>query len=208
MRLTALLLTTFLFLLTHHIVFAEDSPIPATAETQPLTQPENKEQQAATPLPQPAPTESEKKDNVKKVKLHHGKVSTIHNSVSFSVKDDAGKEHVLRLAEINTPYLDKPHGPESLKAIKELIDNKNITYQIVSSDSTNKKVVKAFIDDINVNAWMIKNGHAWMSKKFGHDPELIDLQDKAKAGRIGLWANGKAGFGSKGMKRRTHKHQS
>jgi endonuclease YncB( thermonuclease family) len=208
MRLSFILLTIFSFSSIYNIVIAEDSSVPAT-----IVMSENKdkskvESHATSIIVQPSPTESEKKDDVKKIKLRQGKVSTIHNSVSFTVKDDTGKEHILRLAEINTPYLDKPHGPESLKALKDLIDNKDVSYEILTTDRMGKKIVKANVGTIKINAFMIENGHAWMSKKFGHDPELIELQDKAKAARVGLWANARAGLGSKGMKRRTHKHQS
>lgn len=204
MRLSVILLTVLSFLFVYHLVIAEDSLVPAT-----IVVPENKVESKETAIIiQPIPSASEKKDDAKKIKLHQGKVSTIHNSVSFTVKDAAGKEHILRLAEINTPYLDKPHGSESLKALKDLIDNKDVSYEVLTTDRMGKRIVKANVGNININAFMIENGHAWMSQKFGRDPELIDLQGKAKAARVGLWANARPGHGSKGMKRRTHKHQS
>lgn len=209
MRLPALMLTLCSFLMIQSIVFAEEYIVPISAETHSLVEPDAKDQTKSTPhIVEPLPTESEKKDDVKKVKLHHGKVITIHNSVSFTVKDDAGKEHVLRLSEINTPYIDKFHGPESLKALKELIDNKDVLYEILGTDRMGKKIVKATIGDIKINTFMIGNGHAWMSKKFGHDPELIELQNKAKAEKIGLWANVRMGTGAKSMKKYIHKNNN
>jgi micrococcal nuclease len=150
------------------------------------------------------PIKKEEKAESSAPKMHKGKVSAIHNSVTFTVKDEKDKEHVLRLAEISTPYLDKFHGPESLKALKELIENKEISYEVVTTGQNGNRIVKAKLGDVNLNAFMVEKGHAWVSKKFGRDPVLFDLQDKAKAARLGIWANLKHGHGAKNMRRRVH----
>lgn len=150
------------------------------------------------------PLKIEDKKEPEKKQFHKGKVIKVHNSVTFSILDEKGKEQTLRLSEIATPYLDKFHGPQSLSALKELIENKEIEYEIVAN-TPKAKIVNARTGETNVSLFMVKNGHAWVSKRYGKDASLLELQEKAKQERIGLWANlPRPGHGSKGMRNRIH----
>ena len=43
------------------------------------------------------------------------------------------------------------------------------------------------LDTCNVNQEMVKKGFAWVHQYFSDDKNLIDLQDKARVSKIGLW---------------------
>ena len=48
---------------------------------------------------------------------------------------------------------------------------------------------RVYVDGLDVNAEMVRQGHVWVSRKYATDPELYRLEREAKQQRRGLWAN-------------------
>jgi endonuclease YncB( thermonuclease family) len=45
------------------------------------------------------------------------------------------------------------------------------------------------LGDLNVNAQMVREGMAWVYRKYSKDKMLYELEDQAKVHRLGLWAD-------------------
>jgi endonuclease YncB( thermonuclease family) len=43
-------------------------------------------------------------------------------------------------------------------------------------------------DDLDVNAELVKQGAAWVSRKYNRDPNLLVLEKEAKSAKRGLWS--------------------
>jgi hypothetical protein len=39
----------------------------------------------------------------------------------------------------------------------------------------------------DINREMVREGHAWVARRFSHDPTLLDDESHARAARAGLW---------------------
>lgn len=116
-----------------------------------------------------------------------GQVTDIKNSIVFTMKDEKGAEHVVRLAHIWTPYANKPYGKEAIAALKDIVGDKKVECTVHKKDRFGKNISEVTCEDKSVQAQMVELGLAWVHKKF-NTAELLALQDKAKEARRGVWA--------------------
>ncbi|MFW6152649.1 MAG: thermonuclease family protein [Verrucomicrobiota bacterium] len=98
----------------------------------------------------------------------------------------------VRLAEIDAPELAQDYGEESKRALAELVLNKQVRIEYSEKDFFGRIVGRVYITradsiEADVNAAMIAGGHAWWYKKYSDSKTLRELQETAKAGKVGLW---------------------
>ena len=94
----------------------------------------------------------------------------------------------IRLYEIDTPELDQPYGNEAKQALYDLAFNKTVTVTIETIDDYGRIVGKVYIRGLDVNAELIKQGHAWVFRKYAKDKSLYDMEQAARQNQLGLWA--------------------
>lgn len=92
----------------------------------------------------------------------------------------------IRLAGIDAPEADQPHGELAGRALSEWILNRRVTIETVATDDYGRTVGRIWLDDLDVNAELVRQGHAWASTWRGQ-AELRALQAEAKRQRRGLW---------------------
>ena len=93
----------------------------------------------------------------------------------------------VRLAGIDTPEKDQPHGEAATQALKTLVLKRRAQLDIVATDAYGRKLGRISVDGLAVNAEMVRRGNAWSSTRDASDP-LRGLQKEARHARIGLWA--------------------
>jgi hypothetical protein len=59
----------------------------------------------------------------------------------------------------------------------------------VDQDRYGRVVGRVYVEGLDVNADMVRQGHAWVYRKYATDPELYRLEREAKQQRRGLWAS-------------------
>ena len=94
----------------------------------------------------------------------------------------------VRLYEIDTPELDQPYGIEAKQALYDLAFNKIVTVTIETIDDYGRVVGKVFVRDLDVNAELIKGGHAWVFRRYAKNKDLYELERTAREKQLGLWA--------------------
>jgi len=104
----------------------------------------------------------------------------------------------VRYLGIDTPETKHPtkpvqyFGPEAYQANKKLVQGKIVRLEFdgQKKDKYDRLLAYVYVDDIFVNAWLVKNGFA---KVLTYPPNvkktasLLKLQQKAKEAGIGLW---------------------
>ena len=118
-----------------------------------------------------------------------GKVTRILDADTIEVRLQTGPIRV-RLHAIDAPELDQPWGPEATQALSKMILGKTVALEPFDEDEQNRIVATVFLDKLDVNADLVRLGHAWafrpqMSKA---DEQLCDLEGEARAERRGLWS--------------------
>ncbi|MCF1459085.1 MAG: thermonuclease family protein [Shewanella sp.] len=94
----------------------------------------------------------------------------------------------IRLSEIDAPEKKQPYGQKSKEALTALVAGKQITAQEQTTDRYGRVVAHVYVDGVWVNAELVRNGAAWVYRKYSKMPELLDLEEAAREAKRGLWA--------------------
>lgn len=105
------------------------------------------------------------------------------------VVESNGREAEVRLADIDTPEFNQPRGDEAREALRSLVDGKHVRLELVGGDAYRRIVAHVFVDDVDVNAELVRRGLAWVRRAYDPAPALIALEDGARQARRGLWAD-------------------
>ena len=103
--------------------------------------------------------------------------------------DSAGKKVKIRLAGIDAPELSQEFGDKSRFLLSRLIEKKKMIVSVVNEDRYGRLIGTVFIDGLDINAVMLKNGAAWHYKDFDKSMEYAELESLARKERLGLWSS-------------------
>jgi micrococcal nuclease len=93
----------------------------------------------------------------------------------------------VRLAHIDAPESYQPGGGAATRALDRRLLTQEVSLQVVSRNSEERLVAVVHLGDENVNAWMVKQGHAWAYRGFTQDPNYCVWENAARSLRRGLW---------------------
>ena len=97
------------------------------------------------------------------------------------------KKEKLKISSIIgfTFYNNYNCGEVSKEKLKVKIDRSKIKCISSSKDRYERYLAKCFKDKINLNRWMVRNGHAVAYKRYSK--EFLTDEDFAKENKLGLW---------------------
>ena len=95
----------------------------------------------------------------------------------------------VRLAEIDAPEHRQAFGTRAREALSDLAFGKAARAELVDRDRWGRAVGRVYVGDLEVNADLVRQGFAWVFRKYRHRPALLELEADAKANRRGLWAD-------------------
>ena len=95
----------------------------------------------------------------------------------------------VRLAEIDAPEKAQPFGNKSKQALSALVNGKTVLVVEQGHDRYKRTIGRVYQGDVDVSAAQVKQGMAWVYRKYSKDVSLLPLEDEAKAQRLGLWAD-------------------
>ena len=118
-----------------------------------------------------------------------GKVTRVVDGDTVAFKVHKGPVEKVRLADIDTPERDQPWGTEATTALRKWSMTKPARIEVVDTDRYGRLVATLWVDDESINRRLVKEGHAWVYRKYLRDPSLIKLEARAKSTRAGLWSS-------------------
>jgi len=113
------------------------------------------------------------------VKIADGDTLTLLTSSSQQIK--------VRLAGIDTPERKQPFGNKAKQALANLAFQKQALIEVETKDRYGRTVGVVFVDGLNVNAELVKQGMAWVYREYTDDKRLYTLESEAKQAKRGLW---------------------
>lgn len=96
--------------------------------------------------------------------------------------------HRIRLAEIDTPERRQPFGSAAKQALSELVFNKMVRVVQTDIDRYGRLVAHVYVDQMWVNASMVRGGYAWVYRRYARSPELLRIEEAARVRGVGLWS--------------------
>ena len=76
-------------------------------------------------------------------------------------------------------------GKQSTKELKKLINKQNVECVINDVDIYNRYVAICYVNEININQWMVKNGWAIAYRYYSKD--YINEEEYADDNKLGIW---------------------
>lgn len=100
-----------------------------------------------------------------------------------------GQATRIRLDSIDAPEKKQAFGRRAEQALRELVAKKQVEVRWTSSDRYGRLVARLKVAGVDVNAELVRNGFAWVYRKYSRDAELLALEAQAREARRGLWAD-------------------
>ncbi|ENW24493.1 hypothetical protein F925_02193 [Acinetobacter lwoffii NCTC 5866 = CIP 64.10 = NIPH 512] len=97
----------------------------------------------------------------------------------------------LRFAYVDAPESSQSYGKESQRLVKSMVKNKIVRVKITDIDRYGRCVGVVYRYRKNINEEIVKRGAAWVYEDYIKDKNhlryMLDLQNKAKKQKKGLW---------------------
>lgn len=115
-----------------------------------------------------------------------GRVVNVHDGDTVTILS-GGVERRVRLVGIDAPERGQPHGSAARRGLAARIAGRDVQVIERGADSYGRTLARLRIGGADVNALQVRDGFAWVFRRFENDPALIALEDEARAARRGLW---------------------
>ena len=95
----------------------------------------------------------------------------------------------VRLIEIDAPEKAQAFGNKSRQVLAALVFGKDVEIEEHGKDKYKRTLGRVVVNGVDANAEMVRQGYAWVYRKYSKNPELLRLETEAKEARRGLWAD-------------------
>lgn len=123
-----------------------------------------------------------------KVKVITGTVVRVADGDTFTLLTDGDRQVRVRLHGIDCPERGQPYSGVATEHLKALLAMGNIRVEQLNTDRYGRTIGMVYAGGINVNESLLAAGLAWHYTSFDRNPDWARLEVKARAQRLGLWA--------------------
>ncbi|RPI48297.1 MAG: micrococcal nuclease [Acidobacteria bacterium] len=95
----------------------------------------------------------------------------------------------VRLAHIDAPESYQPGGGSATRALHSRLLTQDVSLQVIEQEGEERALAVVLLEGENINAWMVKQGHAWAYRGFTQDANYCAWEDAARSLRRGLWSD-------------------
>lgn len=107
---------------------------------------------------------------------------------SLEVAPDGSREKLeIRLFGIDSPERGQPYSQAARAELSRLVKGKTVRLEVRDHDSYGRTVARVFADGVDVNLAMVREGAAWVYRKYSKDKALLAAEENARRARRGLW---------------------
>lgn len=93
----------------------------------------------------------------------------------------------IRFHAIDAPESGQPHGKAAKTALSDLIYGKAVDVEPFEQDRYDRLVARVWLGEVDVNAQMVKSGHAWTYRRYADDAAYCAYEQAARDLHRGLW---------------------
>ena len=107
---------------------------------------------------------------------------------TVKVLRDGHDQVKIRIAEIDTPERRQPWGNRAKQAMAALVHGQSVEVEPVTIDRYGRTIARLRVDGLDVGRELVRQGDAWVYRKYSKDPSLLVLEAEARAAGRGLWS--------------------
>ena len=104
------------------------------------------------------------------------------------VRGGAGSEEDIRIHGIDAPERGQPWSRRAREALSQRVLGKEVRINAVTIDRYGRTVGEVYADDVCVGCELLREGHAWVYRRYTESKVLLALEAEARAARRGLWS--------------------
>jgi len=94
----------------------------------------------------------------------------------------------VRLSGIDTPERGQPWAEKARQALARRVFDREVRVNDVGADRYGRTVGEVYADNVCVGCELVREGNAWVYRKYSEDRVLYQLEAEARAARRGLWS--------------------
>ena len=95
----------------------------------------------------------------------------------------------VRLVEIDAPESKQAFGERSRKSLGDMCAGQQATVRYTSRDKYGLVLGRVECQGLDANSEQVRRGMAWVYDRYVTDRSLYALQNEARTGHLGLWAD-------------------
>jgi endonuclease YncB( thermonuclease family) len=118
-----------------------------------------------------------------------GKVVSVHDGDTLTVRTDAGETLKVRLHGVDAPELGQAFGARSRESLTEIAKGKQASVVPVDKDKYGRVVARVLVGGVEVNREQVARGMAWRYGRYDRANEYGPPEITARGRRVGLWAD-------------------
>ena len=108
---------------------------------------------------------------------------------TVTVLDPARRTQIkVRLTEIDTPERGQPWGSRARQALADKVFRRQVRVASQGEDRYGRTLARLFVGNRDINREMVREGHAWVYRRYSSDAWLLEDERVAREGRRGLWS--------------------
>ena len=115
-----------------------------------------------------------------------GRVVGVQDGDTLTVLTTGPREVRIRVANIDAPEWDQPHGDRSKRMLSDLAFGRDAEVSVDDVDSYRRPVGRVRVGREDIDAAMVRLGGAWVFTRYNRDPSLVVVEAEARATRRGL----------------------
>ena len=122
-----------------------------------------------------------------RARVLEGRVVAVKDGDSIEVLS-GGERVEVRIFGIDTPERGQPWAERSKRALSARVAGREVRINEVDVDRYGRTVGEVYADGVCVGCELVREGHAWVFRRYTDDPVLFELEAEARAARRGLWS--------------------
>ena len=117
-----------------------------------------------------------------------GKVVKVLDGDTYDLLVENNRTIRVRMEGIDAPEKGMPFSNKATLYLRELCNGQTVKIKTTNLDRYGRTISFSYLEDgRELSREMLKAGYAWHYKQYNTDPELADLEKKAREAKLGLW---------------------
>ena len=116
-----------------------------------------------------------------------GKVVKVSDGDTVTILTSDKTQHKIRLNDIDAPEKKQAFGNKSKDNLAKYIAGKTVTVQYQKKDKYKRILGTIYYNNTDINLQQVKDGYAWVYKKYSNNQTYYKAERTARDKRVGLW---------------------
>ena len=118
-----------------------------------------------------------------------GKVVKVSDGDTVTILTSDKTQHKIRLNDIDAPEKKQAFGNKSKDNLAKYIAGKTVTVEYQKKDKYKRVLGTIYYNNTDINLQQVKDGYAWVYKKYSKNHNYFKAEKEAKSKKLGLWSD-------------------